>query len=1087
VRPSRIPDQPQDEALDRLTRLQTLTASLSEAVTSEQVADAILSQTVAVLGAISGVIYRLGEDGSEFVCLRMTGYPDDVAAAWGRFPAALRTPISDAVRLTRPVVVPTLAELRTRYPDAAQFPTLQGEASAIALPLVIWGKSIGGIGLRFSSDRTFPERDRSFLLTVAGLCAQALERARLYDLERAARDRAEREAEERRRVNEALRESEARFRSVVQCNMIGVGFWEADGRFVDPNDALLRMTGYSREDFDAGRVRRPDLTPPKYWPRDEHALAETRATGACTPYEKEFVRKDGSRIPVLIGGGCLEGCPDRGAFFALDISAQKQAEREARRSEQFYRLLADAVPGMTWSANTVDGLDYLSPRWEEYTGLTLEAIRATGWQAANHPDELAAIVERFAAAARTGQPFEMEFRYRRHDGQYRWFLGRQIPVPDPDGRGLRWVGTLIDIDDRKRAEDDLRESEERLRTLSNNLAHGAVYQILAEPGGRRRFVYISAGVERLLGVTPAEVLADPDVLYGLVHEDDRPHLAEREEAARRALAPFDCEFRSYTRSGDVRWLHAHSAPHLLPGGETAWDGIIIDMTEWRHAERESRLSRERLDLVVNSVDLGLWYCDLPFDKLVWNARVKEHFGLPPDHEVTIETFYERLHPDDRERTRRAIERSIDEHSPYDIEYRTVGLDARERWVRAIGRPFYDPSGRPSRFDGVTVDVTERVRQAEALKEADRRKDEFLAMLAHELRNPLAPIRNAVEVFRLLGPADPDLEWARDMIGRQVQQLTRLVDDLLDVSRITRGKIALRKEPVDLAAVVARAVETSRPLLDARGHELTLDLPREPLRVEADATRLAQVVSNLLNNAARYTEEGGHIRLSVEPGRGEAVVRVRDDGMGIPAELLPQVFELFTQGDRSLARSEGGLGIGLTLVKRLVELHGGRVEARSAGPGRGSEFIVRLRTLAPQPKRDMEDGGRGPSEVPPRPRRVLVVDDNEDAAESLALLLRARGHEIRTAHDGPSALSVAEDFRPEVVFLDIGLPRMDGYEVARRLRVQPGREGLLLVALTGYGQDEDRRRAEEAGFDAHLVKPADLEALQRLLNAGAEWR
>jgi signal transduction histidine kinase len=372
----------------------------------------------------------------------------------------------------------------------------------------------------------------------------------------------------------------------------------------------------------------------------------------------------------------------------------------------------------------------------------------------------------------------------------------------------------------------------------------------------------------------------------------------------------------------------------------------------------------------------------------------------------------------------------------------------------------------------------------AVQEADRHKDEFLAMLAHELRNPLAPIRNANQVLRLIGPPEPSLEKARGMIERQVQHLTRLVDDLLDVSRITRGKISLHREPLDLATVVARAAEESRPLLDARGHELTLTLPPEPVPVLGDATRLVQVLANLLTNAAKYTPNGGHVGVTVARKDGEAAARVKDDGVGIAPELLPRVFDLFIQGDRSLARSEGGLGIGLTLVKRLVELHGGTVTVQSDGPGTGSEFTVRLPLLKEEAagKKD-EKGGDSSFVLRPsslRSRRVLVVDDNLDAAESLAMLLKVEGHEVRTASDGPAALDVAATFRPEVVFLDLGLPRMDGYEVARRLRAQPNAAGVLLVALTGYGQEEDRRRSEEAGFDAHLIKPADPEAVQQLL-------
>jgi two-component system CheB/CheR fusion protein len=317
-----------------------------------------------------------------------------------------------------------------------------------------------------------------------------------------------------------------------------------------------------------------------------------------------------------------------------------------------------------------------------------------------------------------------------------------------------------------------------------------------------------------------------------------------------------------------------------------------------------------------------------------------------------------------------------------------------------------------------------------------------------------------------------------MIDRQVQHLARLVDDLLDVSRITRGKIHLHKEPLELATVIARAVETCRPLIDARRHELTVALSPEPVLIDGDATRLAQVFANLLTNAAKYTTEGGRIGITVEKQGEEATVRVRDNGIGIPADLLPRVFDLFTQGDRSLARSEGGLGIGLTLVKSLAEMHGGQVEAFSEGTGTGSEFVVRLPIL--ERRRRPADGEAGTVRPRTPSRRVLVVDDNVDAAESLAMLLRVEGHEVRTAHDGATALDAAQAYRPEVVLLDIGLPKMDGYEVAQRLRRLPDSKSALVVALTGYGQEEDRRRAEEAGFDVHLVKPVDLAVLYSLL-------
>jgi PAS domain S-box-containing protein len=370
-----------------------------------------------------------------------------------------------------------------------------------------------------------------------------------------------------------------------------------------------------------------------------------------------------------------------------------------------------------------------------------------------------------------------------------------------------------------------------------------------------------------------------------------------------------------------------------------------------------------------------------------------------------------------------------------------------------------------------------------LREADRRKDEFLAMLAHELRNPLAPIRSALHVMKMSGASGSALERARQITERQVQYMVRLVDDLLDVSRIMRGRIELRREPVDLATVISQAVETAQPMVDAQGQRLVVSTPPEPLRLEADPTRLAQVVANLLNNAAKFSGPGGRIWLTAQREGEEAALRVRDEGAGVRADLLPYIFDLFVQGDRTLERSQGGLGIGLTLVKRLVEMHGGTVVARSEGPGRGSEFIVRLPLLV--------DGGRGtadgeagssPSTVrrPPSIRRVLVVDDNQDAAHSVAMLLRLWGHEVRLASAGPQALEMAADYQPEVVVLDIGLPGLNGYEVARRLRQLPASRGALLIAVTGYGQLEDRQRSEGAGFDYHLTKPVDPEALQRLL-------
>jgi PAS domain S-box-containing protein len=427
-------------------------------------------------------------------------------------------------------------------------------------------------------------------------------------------------------------------------------------------------------------------------------------------------------------------------------------------------------------------------------------------------------------------------------------------------------------------------------------------------------------------------------------------------------------------------------------------------------------------------------------------------------------------------------------TPVEAEYRRV---MSER-IPARFENFYEPWGRwfevdvyPMKGQGIAVyyrDITERKRAMEALQEADRRKDEFLATLAHELRNPLAPIRNGLQILQLANDRPEAGERARAMIERQVQQMVRLIDDLLDLSRISRGKVELRRERVDLAAVVNSAVETSRPLIEESGHQLDLRLPAEPVFVDGDVTRLAQVIANLLNNAAKYTQRGGRIELEVRREGGTARISVRDNGVGIPAAMLPRVFEMFTQVDRTLERSQGGLGIGLSIVKRLVEMHGGTVEARSGGLGQGSEFVVRLPVLAPA-----AEAARGPEAadgggVMAR-RRILVADDNEDSAASLAMMLSLMGNEVHTAHDGVEAVEAAAAFRPEVILLDIGMPRMNGYDACRAIREQPWGKDVVLLALTGWGQDEDKRKSREAGFDDHLVKPVEPATLERKLAGG----
>jgi PAS domain S-box-containing protein len=516
-----------------------------------------------------------------------------------------------------------------------------------------------------------------------------------------------------------------------------------------------------------------------------------------------------------------------------------------------------------------------------------------------------------------------------------------------------------------------------------------------------------------------------------------------------------------------------SAAVALPAPHGGFNHLAVarDVSARVAADRALAESRARLDYAVRLSGVGFWYCDLPFSVLHWDDRVKEHFFLPPEASVTIDLFYDRIHPEDRQPTRTAIDTSIQTRRPYDVVYRTCDpLTGAVRWVRALGGTAYAADGTPIRFDGVTVDVT-------ALREQDRRKDEFLAMLAHELRNPLAPIRTGLQLLgRTTDPAQ--MGKTRAAMERQVEHLVRLVDDLLDISRITLGKLTLKKDRVDLQVALRSALEATAPLVRAAGHTLEVNAPEGPLLVDADPTRVAQVLANLVNNAAKYTPAGGRITIDLDEDGDDVVIAVSDTGIGIPASLIGRVFDLFTQGDHTADRAQGGLGVGLSLVRRLIELHGGSVTAASAGLGRGSTFTVRLPRAAAGARRPIGAGATAASPV--APLRILVVDDNVDAAESLAALLTLGGHQTRLAHCGETAIALTAEFRPDVVFLDIGLPGLNGYEVARRVRGDTSLEQPYLVALTGWGSSEDKRQAHAAGFDRHVVKPVDPAQLDQLL-------
>jgi len=543
-----------------------------------------------------------------------------------------------------------------------------------------------------------------------------------------------------------------------------------------------------------------------------------------------------------------------------------------------------------------------------------------------------------------------------------------------------------------------------------------------------------------------------------------------------------------TRHGrleQVWWTYSYSPISDESGGVGGVLVVCNDVTAQHRTTEALRKSEERLQFALEAGGgVGTWDWDLRADLVYADPRLAELFGMDPRaaaEGAPIETFIASIHPEDRADIRQRIQDATATGGDFSAEYRVVGADGGTRWLLARGRCSHDARGKPLRFPGVAVDTTGHRQAIEALEEADRRKDEFLAMLGHELRNPLSPILTAVAILeRAESIGFPAIARARGVIDRQARHLREIVDELLDVARITSGKINLKKDYVEIASAVHRAVEQVGDLMDKSRHRFELTLPDAPVYVIGDLNRLTQVLSNLLNNAAKYTEPGGIISLRAMAGDGGVWIHVRDNGIGILASVLPHVFDLFIQSRRALDRAQGGLGVGLTVVRRLVELHGGRVAVSSAGGGQGSEFSVWLPVVAPLAAAT-ENESTEVHGAAAGGRRIMVVDDNRDAADMLAAMLGLAGHAVVTTYNGLEVMAQASLFRPEIILLDLGLPGLSGYEVAQALRGSAEFGRVTLIALTGYGQEEDRRQSRAHGFDHHLVKPVDFESLNRLIN------
>lgn len=761
-------------------------------------------------------------------------------------------------------------------------------------------------------------------------------------------------------------------------------------------------------------------------------------------------------------------------------------------------LALDAARLGWWRYAPAAGLVTHDERYAEIYGLADDGLAGRGRPVAEiaallHPEDAPRVWAAVEAATNPvdSKPYVVEYRVNRPDGALRWLEAHGLAAFAGEGaarKAVSFVGTVADVTDRKQAEEVLRASEQRYRALamaSSDVAYrmSADWSVMFPLDGRG---LVASNAEPIRDWLPRNIPPE---------EHDRIRAAIAQVIAGSSL--FDLEHRVIRADGSVGWTRSRAVPILDDAGEVIeWFGAASDITDRKRAEQALRESEDRYRTLFASMDEGYCVIEVLFDPpggkravdyrfLEVNPAFEAQAGMPNPVGRRMLEFVPSIEDHWLENYGRVA--LSGEPVRFANEYKTL-----DRWFDVyafrVGRP--DERKVAVLFSDITARKESEARVAalvESLREQDKRKDEFLATLAHELRNPLAPIRSGLAVLAMSPLEGPAAELV-PMMERQLAHLVHLVDDLLDVSRVTSGRITLHRERFDLREAVSAAIETCRPAIACARHAFAARLPETPVFVDGDATRLAQVVTNLLTNACKYTPDGGRIELAVTTQDDTAVIRVEDDGVGIPADMLPKVFDTFTQVGRSLDRSQGGLGLGLALVRRLVEKHGGKAEVESPGPDRGSTFTVRLPLAAAPETSTLPEPPAEPSPAPltvpptahsPRRHRILVVDDLRPSAATLAMMLKALGQDARAENDGASALRVAAEFRPQVVISDIGMPGMDGYEVARRFRAADGPRPVL-VALTGYGQDEDRRRAFDAGFDHHLVKPTSVDALRQLL-------
>lgn len=756
---------------------------------------------------------------------------------------------------------------------------------------------------------------------------------------------------------------------------------------------------------------------------------------------------------------------------ASDVTERTRAEAALLQQRRLYEAILDNTPDLAYIFDLNHRFSYVNKGLLKVWGKTLdEAIGKTCLELGYEPWHAAMQDREIDQVIATKQPIRGEVPFTGVSGRrtYDYLL---VPVLGENGEVEAVAGTTRDVTDRQLTEEALRQSETRFRQL---IAVAPVGIAISEMDGR--VLQANDALLAILGYTRADIEKEPLDWRRFTPPEYLHRDLEHMDALKRGAAPppFEKEFIRFDGSRASVLI----VGRFIPGEGQRMVAFAIDITERKRAEASLRETEQRLSRIFETNLLGVLYFDLDGGVQDANDEFLRITGYERDDLKQGRIDWSRMTPSEFQRQdERAVAdlRTLGAHAAIEKQY--IRKDGTRVWVLVGSAMVAGQSGV-----GFVLDLSGLKAADDALRQADRRKDEFLATLAHELRNPLAPIRNAVELLKRTNSLDKHVRGASDIIDRQVHHMVRLVDDLLDVSRITLGQVNLRHETISLGAILTDAIETVRPAIEAAEHTFTVQMPSESMQVQGDPTRLSQVFQNVLSNAVKYTPKHGRITLRVEREGAEARVRVRDNGMGIPPEMQDRIFEMFTRVHPRDEIKISGLGIGLALAKQLLELHGGRIDVHSEGAGSGSEFVVMLPLF-----------GSLASAMPPPPvpatmtigagRRVLVVDDNRDAAESLGMLLRLAGCQVEVVFDGLEAVEIAPKFNPEMVVLDIGMPGLDGYETARRLRASERGAQMLLVALTGWGQKEDKLRALNAGFDEHLTKPMDPAALEKLLQVG----